>query len=32
MLHEICEEIMADVMGVWVVVAVLGGAWLLFHD
>lgn len=30
MLHEIAEEIVMDVMGVWVVVALLGGAWLFF--
>jgi len=30
MLYEITEEIMQEVMGIWVVVALLGGAWILF--
>lgn len=29
-LAEIGVSIMADVMGIWVVVALLGGAWLIF--
>lgn len=29
MLLEIAEEIMAEISGIWVIVALLGGAWIL---
>jgi hypothetical protein len=30
-LCEVMEEIMADVAGVWVLVAILGGAWIVLN-
>jgi hypothetical protein len=28
---EVMEEIMGDVAGVWVLVAILGGAWIVLN-